>query len=773
MNGIGQPISRTDGPRKVTGTAPYAGEQHIHGVAHGVLVGSTISRGRISSMDTSHAEAAPGVAMVLTHRNMPRLGRPGDALAIFSMPGENRLPLQDDRIHHAGQHIALVIAETLEQAGHAASLIRVEYEEERPLAGIEPNRGRLYQPKDFLGMEELQYRRGDVAGAFTSAPCTVEATYSTPVEHHNTMEPHATVAAWESPRKLVIHDATQAVMGTRMILAGLLGLDPDGVQVVCPFVGGGFGCKGFIWGHTVLAAVAARRLGRPMKIVLDRRQAFTSVGHRARTIQKIALAAADDGRLSATRHETTSHQSEIGDFLEPAGLTTRMLYACPNVEVVHSCVRLNIGTPTAMRAPGESTGTYALECAMDELACALGMDPIELRIRNHAAANPASGLPFSNKRLLDCYRIGALAFGWSRRTAEPRSMRNGRLLIGLGMATSTYPGYRLPASARARILADGTAVVESATQDLGTGTWTTMAQVAAEALGLPLERVRFALGDSRYPSAPTSGGSCTSASVGPAVRNACILVRDEAAKLAASDPRSPLHGLAMEQLACGDGRLFVRDEPSRGETYAHILRRAGRPELEACTAASPYQPGQQGEKSQGAGKPTGKHMGTPCIPMQGMEDVDADMTKYAFQSFGAQFVEVHVDEALGTVRVARVTSVQDVGRILNGKTARSQVIGGVTMGIGMALTEETYYDPGSGRPVTRNLADYHVPAHADVPDIDVHFIDEPDPHFNPLGARGLGEIGITGTAAAVANAVWHATGRRVRDLPITPDKVRA
>jgi xanthine dehydrogenase YagR molybdenum-binding subunit len=397
---------------------------------------------------------------------------------------------------------------------------------------------------------------------------------------------------------------------------------------------------------------------------------------------------------------------------------------------------------------------------------------VELRIRNHTGEDPASGRPFSSKHLLDCYRIGAEAFGWPRRTPAPRSMRDGRWLIGLGMATATYPGYRLQASARARLLADGTAVVESATQDLGTGTYTTMTQVAAETLGIAPERVTFSLGDSSYPPAPTAGGSNTTASLSPAVLHACTLVRDEALKLAAADPASPLHGLAPAQVASGGGRLSARSDPARGESYEEILRRAGRPHLEACVGASPFKPEEQQQAMQSQGKPGGKTINAPCIPVKGMEAVDGDMERYAFQSFGAQFVEVRVDEALGTVRVARVTSVQDVGRVMNHKTARSQVIGGIVFGLGMALAEETFYDPSTGRPVTRNLADYHIPCNADVPEIEVRFIDEPDPRFNPLGARGLGEIGITGVAAAVANAVYHATDRRVRDLPITPDKVR-
>lgn len=772
MRVIGQPVSRLDGPRKVTGTAPYAGEQRMERLAHGVLVGSAVSRGRLAELDASQAEAAPGVLLVMTGLDLPEPGRSADSMAVMSMPGEDRLPLADDRIHHAGQTIALVVAETLNQAGHAASLVRARYEAEPPLLDIEANRDRWYRPETFLGFEDVQYGRGDAAQAFADAPRRLEATYGTPVEHHCAMEPHAVLAHWEGPRRLVIHEATQAVVGTGMILAGLLGLKPEEVQVICPFVGGGFGCKGFVWGHTLLTALAARKLERPVRVVLDRRQTFTTVGHRARTIQTLGLGAAEDGRLTAIRHETASHQSEIGEFLEPAGLTTRLLYACPNVTANHHSVRLNLGTPTAMRAPGEATGTFALECAMDELAEALELDPVELRIKNHAAEHPASGLPFSNKRLLECYRVGAELFGWADRPRKPRARRDGPWLIGWGMATSTYPGFRLLASATARLLADGTAVVESATQDLGTGTWTTMAQVAAEELGLPLDRVRFVLGDSRFPSAPTAGGSCTSGSVGPAVRSACHMVREELLRLAAADDRSPLRGLSPERTDCADGRLFARDDPGRGETFQAILARAGRSQVEACAGASPYRPEQQQEGMQGGGKPAGQSQGTPCIPMPGLEDVDANMAKYAFQSFGAQFVEVRVDEELGVVRASRVVSVQHVGRVLNAKTARSQVQGGVLMGLGMALTEETFYDPVSGRPVTRNLADYHVPSHADAPAIEVRFIDEPDPHFNALGVRGLGEIGITGVAAAVANAVWHATGRRVRDLPITPDKVR-
>lgn len=771
---VGKPLNRVDGRLKVTGKATYAAEFKVSNPAYAVLVQSAIAKGRIRNIDTRAAETAPGVLAVITYKNMPRLKDPGDTTATGSKPGEQMLPLQSDTVHYAGQHIGVVVADTLERAEHAARLVQVSYNEQQPATQIEKEMRRAYQPEKFFGMEDMQIRRGNAGRAIASSAVKLEHTYTTPVEHHNPMEPHSTIAVWEGD-SLTIYDATQAVMGACKIFANVLNLPEERVRVISPFVGGGFGCKGLVWYHPVLAAVAARQVKRPVKLVLARQQMFTSNGHRGRTIQQLALGAGQDGRLAAVRHITTTHTSQVDEFVEPAGLTTRMLYACPNLEMTHNAVRLNVGTPTPMRAPGESPGTFALESALDELAYELQIDPIELRLRNHADVNPQTNKPWSSKYLKECYWLGAEKFGWSRRNPKPGSMRDGRYLIGMGMATATYPGYRTPASARVRIMNDGSAIASSATQDLGTGTYTVMTQIAADALGLPLERVRFELGDSRLPPAPVSGGSQTVASVAPAVQRACEMARAKVVQLALADKESPLFGRSEQDIDFADGRLFPRGEPSRGETYAAIVSRQRLPMVEACVTTPIATAEAQSEARNPAVRASSEGQGgassPPCSPVKANSDMDANQDRYAFQSFGAQFCEVRVDPDFGTVRVTRFTSVHDVGRVLNEKTARSQVHGGVIYGVGMALMEETLYDPRNGRPVVRNLADYHVPVNADVPFIDVYFIGKPDSHINTIGARGIGEIGITGVAAAVANAVYHATGKRVRDLPITPDKL--
>jgi xanthine dehydrogenase YagR molybdenum-binding subunit len=525
------------------------------------------------------------------------------------------------------------------------------------------------------------------------------------------------------------------VYGSRNVAAKRLGVAPEQVHVVSPFVGGGFGCKGFPWGHSVLAAVAARRVGRPVKIALTRQQMFTSNGHRARTVQRLALGAERSGALTALRHVTTTQTSQVDEFIEPAGLTSRFLYACPNVEVAHNLVRVNTGTPTPMRAPGESPGLFALESALDELSYKLGMDPVALRLANHAEVNQQTGKPFSSKHLRACYAMGAELIGWERRRPEPGTTRDGRHWVGYGMATATYPANRFPCAARLAVYADGTAAVHSATHDIGTGTYTAMTQIAAELLGLPPERVTAVLGDSRLPQAPVSGGSTTAASLSAAIHAASEALRGEMLKRAGW-AGSPLQGLGADAVRFADGALVAEADPGRRVSLAEIVRRSGGDHVEAVAESAP----------------------------------DSE-ERFAFQSFGAQFAEVRVDADLGEVRVVHFASVHDVGTVLNEKTARSQVYSGVIQGIGMALMEETLLDPRTGRVVTRNLADYHVPVCLDVPDIAVRFVGVPDPHMNALGVRGIGEIGITGVAAAVANAVCHATGVRVRNLPITPDKL--
>ena len=807
---LGQPLNRVDGRAKVTGTATYAAEHNIDNLAHGVLAQSTISKGRIKSIDTAKAEAAPGVLAILTYRNMPRLNMPDPNGAAGSKPGELFVPLQTDAIHYNGQHIALVVADTLEHAKHAADLIEVTYAAEKPVVDIEQGMNRAYKPEKFFGFEDLQTRRSNPTEGLAQSAVQMEQTYSTPVEHHNPMEPHAAIAVWNGD-KLTLYDSTQGVVADRIISAQALGISPEQVQVISPFVGGGFGCKGLTWWHGILAAAAARKVGRAVKLALTRQQMFTSNGHRARTVQKITMGADANGGLLAIRHHTVTHTSEVDEFCEPPGLTTKMLYACPNLEVSHTLARLNRGTPTPMRAPGESPGTFALECALDELSYKMQIDPVQLRIRNHADKHPQTGQPWSSKYLLACYRLGMEKFGWNKRNPVPGSMQSGDgWLIGMGMATATYPGLRTPASARAALLADGRVVVSCATQDIGTGTYTIMAQVAADALGLPVERIQFVLGDSQLPPSPVSGGSQTVASVAPAVQRASRALIDKLISLAALDSTSPLYGHSPGEIQAINGKLILRGASDKSVTFEDVVKKLGQASVEvtinAPTALSEMQGKQEENKSkpdarqtdkhkpkqdtksgkpsgQAAGNPGGEHANTPKIPTGGdMPDAltvsadpefNANMAKYAFHSFGAQFVEVHINPKSGEIRIARVVNVFDVGKILNSKTANSQIIGGTIMGIGMALLEETLTDTRSGRILNHDLAEYHVPVNADIPPIETYFLDIPDAHIGGPGSRGVGEIGITGVAAAVANAVYHATGKRVRDLPITLDKVLA
>lgn len=734
MNMVGQPLDRIDGVLKVTGQAQYAAEFPAGKLAHAVLVTSTIARGRVTAIDAARAEAAPGVLRVMTSRNAPRLDAQGQAKV--TPPALRRLSLlQDDEVHYDNEPIAVVVADTLERATHAAELLRVTYAPAAPALDFARGKSGSHAPASMIG-GPADTKRGDVDAGMRAARVRVDAVYSTPMEHHNPMEPHAVLASWDGPQ-LTLYDTTQGVSNAQRAVATLLGMPVEHVRVISPFVGGGFGCKGSVWSHVVLCAMAARETGRPVRLALTRPQMFGPVGGRPRTEQHIAVGAKADGTITALRHDTYANTSTIEDWTETCGVVTRMLYATPNLVTTHRLVPLNVGTPTFMRAPGEATGTFALESAMDELAYALKMDPVELRLKNHADISGQEGKPWSSKQLRECYRVGADHFGWSRRPPAPRSLREGNTLIGLGMATATYPARRSEASAMAQILPDGTATVVSGTQDIGTGTYTVMTQVAADALGFPLERVRFALGDSTLPRAPVSGGSQSVASVAPAVYEAASAARAKLIELARADERSPLHGMPADELTVVDGWVVSRVRPTQRDPAAAILARAGSRPIEASASARS----------------------------------GSEHDRFAFDSFGAVFVEVHVDADLAIVRVPRVVAVYDVGRLLNAKTGRSQLMGGIVWGIGAALQEESVLDARYGRFVNANLAEYHVPVNADIGTIDVTVLEVPDYQFNVLGARGIGEIGITGVAAAVANAVYHATGVRIRDLPITLDKV--
>ena len=738
---IGQPVARVDGRLKVTGAARYAADHLARNVAHAFLVKSTIGRGRVTVFDTAPADRLAGVLGIWSARKPIKFFLPGNSFMDGNVLGENLLPLQDDKVHYYGQTIGLVVAESYEIARQAASLVRVSYAEEKPVASFEDAQGTAFAPKDdpMVGPSELNRLAPgvkDFAAAMAGADVKVEATYHTPVGHHSTMEPHATVAQWDDER-VTIWNCSQWMTGQKQTLAEVLGIPAEDVRVLCPFVGGGFGHKATLWMHSALVAAAARALKRPVKIALTREQTYNSVGYRPATIQSLQVGAKRDGKLVALRHAALSSQSMIHDFIEPAAhRTSPVLYDAPNLEVRHRVVNLNVGAPTWMRAPGEAPGMFALESAMDELAVLLKMDPIELRLKNYAETNPEKGLPWSSKHLKECYEKGAEMFGWSARDPEPGKRRDGDWLVGWGMASALYPGMRFPSSARVRVMADGTAIVSAATHDLGTGMYTIMCQVAAEALGLPIDRVKSELGDSSMPPAALAGGSMSSASVMPAVQAAAQGAVKKIAMLAAQDPKSPFSGMKPDELKIENGALTAA---GKRESVAVQITRAGHAYVENTASSAP----------------------------------GAEAQKFAVSSFGAHFCEVRVHALTGEARVARWVAAMDIGRVLNARTARSQVLGGVTWGIGMALTEESVLDPRTARWTTGDLASYHVPVNADVPKIDVWFTDEPDLNFNPLGVRGVGEIGITGTTAAIANAIYHATGKRIRDLPITPDRILA
>jgi xanthine dehydrogenase YagR molybdenum-binding subunit len=708
MSLIGQPVSRVDGHAKVTGGARYAAEFDVAGVVHAALVTSTIARGSILTMDTAAAEKADGVLAVITHLNAERLPyrRMKERPLVDPPSGEALRVFQDAEVVFSGQPIGVVVAETVEQARHAARLVRVTYDEVRPSTTFDTARAAAPSEATAEDGESGETRRGHAARALAEAEVRVDATYGHPREHHNAIEMHATIAAWEGER-VTLWDKTQWVGNTRAVIAHVFGLPEDDVRVISPFVGGAFGSALRTWPHVTIAALAARRVGRPVRVELTRRECYTSIGFRPQTEQRVALGARRDGRLTAVIAEATAQTSVYEEHAEETINAARTTYACPNVLTRYRFVRMHTNTPTSMRAPGHVTGAFALECAMDELAVQLGVDPVELRILNHADRNDADDLPWSSKELQACYRTAAERFGWTRRSWQPRSLRDGTMLVGHGMSTAIYPSHRSAASASATLFADGSALVRTAASDMGPGTYTAMTQVAADTLELPLDRVRFELGDTDMPKAPVHGGSMTMASVGCAVRAACEAVR---------------------------GKLGAD-----GTAYVEALRRRGLDRIEASADA---EPGDESER----------------------------LSSYAF---GAVFVEVRIDPDLGTIRVPRIIGAYDVGRVVNPKTARSQCIGGMVGGLGMALLERADWDARFGRVMNGNLAEYLVPVHADVNELEALFVPGDDRRFNPLGVKGLAEISICGVAPAIANAVHHATGRRVRELPITPEKLLA
>jgi xanthine dehydrogenase YagR molybdenum-binding subunit len=735
---IGKPLSRRDGPSKVTGQATYAAEFLPSGLVHAVLVPAAIANGR-ASVDAAAAEQASGVLRVLTADSFPWL----DLEKVGSPPlGQKLMPLQDDRVLYQGQAIALVIAETLERAEAASQLIEAKYEALPPLIF---GSGEARLPQGGMSLAPHEEISGDIEAGLSEAEVMVEGEYTLPSRHHNPMEPSATIAAW-SGDQLTMHTATQWTYGVRYALAPLLGLPPADIRVVCPFTGGGFGCKGWVWPHQVIAAVAAREIGRPLKLVLSRAQMYTETGYQPAMRNKVTIGAKRGGQLTAIRHETTNITSAFEDYIEHGVAGTRGLYAAPNRQFVTKVEPANVGTPTPMRAPHEGPGMFALETAMDELAYAIGLDPVELRLANDTQVDPANGKPFSSRKLRECLMEGAERFGWSPRPLAPRSLRDGNVLVGQGVASAIMTTFRMMASARARLRADGTVFVESGSQEIGTGTSTIFPQIAAEVLAVDPALVTMRLGDTDLPEAGVTAGSSSTISVGSAVHAAAAALRQRLVDLALQQPDSPLHGLDPQRIAARDGGLAADDGTNRFDLYSHILARAG---IEEMAADGRWAPNDQ--------------------PF----DAEGGKTAYSMRTFGAVFAEVAVDPDFGIVRMRRLLGVYNAGQIINPKTATSQMTGGLIWGIGQALLEESTIEPRYGCYLSKNLAGYMVPVNADVQGVEAYFVDDYDRHASAIGARGLGELGAVGVSAAIGNAVFHATGKRIRDLPIRMEHVMA
>ncbi|GAB2975118.1 xanthine dehydrogenase family protein molybdopterin-binding subunit [Streptomyces pseudoechinosporeus] len=721
---VGAPLSRVDGRLKVTGKATYAAEHDIKGVVHAVIVDSTIARGRITGIDTRAALAQPGVIKVISHLNAPKLAYRGNPESI-DPPGNNQLRIfQDDKVLFHGHPVAVVVATTLETAQHAASLVKVRYDAAKPSTDM----------ASAPAGEPVTYARGDADKAFASAAVRLDVTYQLPRAHHNAMEPHATIARWDGDQ-LTLWDKTQWVPSTQKDLAAVFGIPKESVRVISPFVGGGFGNAIRAWPHIATAAIAARETGRPVKLVLSRKQLYFGTGFRPAYEYRVRLGSDRRGRVSAMVQHLKAETSTYENFTEGVLHAGQMVYNAPHVRQDYRTVPLDVNTPVWMRGPGFGTAAIAIESAMDELAHKLDIDPIELRLRNEPEEDPSNGLPFSTRRLRECLATGAREFGWSRRNPKPRSTRDGDWLIGTGMATGIMDVPRgFTTQARVRLDADGTALVEAAASDMGPGTYTSQSQVAADALGLTMRKVTFRLGDSTMPQTAPHGGSMTMANVGSAVQDGCDKVRKQAIKLAVEDERSPLYGVDAGNVVVRAGRLHVSDDPARGETYGQLLTRNDRTHLEVLGSYT------------------------------------AGEARSSMYSYSVTFAEVAVDARLGLVRVRRMLGVYDAGRIISPKLADSQALGGQVGGIGAALLEHTVTDHRDGRIVNADLANYMVPVNADIPDLRAIFLDGgEDLEAAPIGVKGLGEVVHIGVAPAIANAVFHATGRRVRELPITAE----
>jgi xanthine dehydrogenase YagR molybdenum-binding subunit len=737
---IGTATSRVDGIAKVTGAAKYAAEFNVPGLAHGSVVCSTIAKGRIARIDSGAAMGVKGVLAVLTHENRPPMADNDEAYKDDTAPrGSPFRPLYDDKILFNGQPIALVVAETADIARFAASLVQVEYDKEAHVTDVYRRRETAVPPKPPTNPFEAMFAppkpRGAADQAFAAAAVRHDGEYYVPIEHHNPMELFASTVIVEGDGKLTVYDKTQGVQNVQRYLCRVFGMKPEEVRVMSPFMGGGFGVGLRPQFQAVLAVLAARALQRSVRVVLTRPQMYV-LGYRPAMVQRIAIGANPGGTLDAIIHDAITVTSQYEDHHRQETGWSGLLYKSANAKYAHRLARLDLPTPCDMRAPSAASAVYALECAMDEVAVALQLDPLALRLRCYSDRDQHEDRPYSSKALRDCYRQGAAAFGWQKRSPEPRSMRDGSDLVGWGMATGIWEALQVPITVRIVLTANGHAEVACATSDIGTGTYTIMAQVAADMLGLPLESISVKLGDSSLPQSPVQGGSWIAASVSNGIATTAGAIRDELLRLAKQMPNSPLANAASDEVALADGRLVSTRDASRAVPIAEAMRHGAVDRIEQEKTTNP-----------------------------------AHDTSRANNAHAAIFAEVKVDEQIGVVRVTRVVSAVAGGRILNTKTASSQILGSVVWGIGMALHEETQIDHKFGRIMNANIAEYHVPVNADIHEIKVIFVDEPD-DSNPLGVKGLGEIGIVGVAAAVANAVYHATGKRIRNLPITLDKLQ-
>jgi xanthine dehydrogenase YagR molybdenum-binding subunit len=735
---IGKPESRVDGKKKVTGAAKYAAEFKVPGLLYGVVVSSGIAKGRITKFDLSKAQATEGVIKIFTHENRLRTAwfdyKYRDQVAPSGSPFR---PLYDEKILFSQQPIALVVAEDFETARYAAGLIGVEYKIDQHETDLNQKRGNGYEPKKRAGIKPPPEPRGDAEEAFAKAPVKHHAEYLESVETHNPMENFASTVVYDDAGKLTIYEKTQGALNSHAYVTGVFGLSAGDVRVLSPFVGGAFGSGLRPNYQLFLAVMAALELKRSVRVSLTRQQMF-SIGHRPASIQTISLGARYDGALEAMMHKALAETSRFEDYNETLVNWSSLLYKCANVKLEYEVANLDFYSPCDMRAPGATTGVWAIETAMDELAYKVGIDPLELRLKNYSERNQDEDKPFSSKELKACYEQGANAFGWEKRNAEPRSMREGKNLVGWGMATGIWEAMQMPASAKASLTADGKLEASSCTADIGTGTYTVMTQIAAETLGLPLEDVEFKLGDTSLPMSPVEGGSWTVSSNGSAVKEGCDAIGKRLFNLAQNLEDSPWIKARFQDVVFENGRMNLKTDPAISVSIKEVMRRSGKEKIEEEVSSSPNM---------------------------------LEQSKYSMNSHSAIFVEVKIDEELGTIHVTRVVSAIAGGRVINPKTARSQIIGGVVWGISQALHEDSVVDQNFGRFMNHNYAEYHVPINADIHDIQVIFVEEKDTIVNSLGAKGLGEIGIVGVAAAVGNAIYHATGKRVRDLPITLDKL--